>query len=158
MTTTDTTERQVIFNPGKIVRSLIQEGTTTDSGGRGTTTNGGNRTHLLNAVYSVYSGKMTVISISQPEAAHPDRYPGYPDGILDIWSGRFMVTSSLTGRFLDAQNDIGHGAEYRRWKLGVGIGVGLGAPILMAVTALGTWIVGKRIEGRKQAMAAPPKT
>ncbi|KAK8123153.1 hypothetical protein PG984_011823 [Apiospora sp. TS-2023a] len=148
--TVNTTERQVIFNPGQIVNSLFQEDATT---GGGSTIASTNVTHLLDTVYSIYSGEMTVITISQPEAADPDAYPGYPGNIPGAWSSRFIVTSALTGRFLDAQRDI----EYKKWRLGVGIGVGLCVPILMAGTALGTWILGKRIGWRKNSIAATSK-
>ncbi|KAK7985785.1 hypothetical protein PG996_004975 [Apiospora saccharicola] len=156
-TTTDTTERQVTFNPGNIVRSLLQEDSTTNGDVSGAVTTSTNQTHLLDTLYNIYNGKMTIISISQPEAAYLKGDPEYKGGVPEIWSSRFIVTPSLTGRFLDAQRDIGHGEEYKKWRLGVGIGVGLGVPILMVATALGTWILGKRIEGRKHAIAASSK-
>lgn len=59
-------------------------------------------------------------------------------------SSQFIVAPAGTEEFLQAQNGIGHRDEYSRWRLGVGIGVGLGTPLLMAVTAVCTWLFLKK--------------
>ncbi|KAK8082691.1 hypothetical protein PG996_001472 [Apiospora saccharicola] len=80
------------------------------------------------------------------------------DNIPHIETKQFMVAPSFAERFYDAQRTLGHKEEHKKWSLGVGIAVGLGAPILMAATAWATWVVAKRRLGERAAVApAPPK-
>lgn len=78
---------------------------------------------------------------------------GVRDDVPYIWSDSFIVASSYAGKFLGAQNTHGHREEHKKWRLGVGIGVGLSVPFLMAATAWATWAVAKRRLGGKAATA-----
>ncbi|KAK7956557.1 uncharacterized protein PG986_005779 [Apiospora aurea] len=93
-----------------------------------------------------------IITIDQPETAKPGERLAYD------MSSQFIVASYWTKDFLDAQNRIGHEDEYNKWRLGVGIGVGLGSPILMAVTAMATWVAAKEMGMKRgEAGATRPK-
>lgn len=80
----------------------------------------------------------SVLSIAQPDLA--DKDGNFPTDT----SRQFYVLNGNTEAYFTAQNEIGHRDEYNKWKLSVGISVGLGVPILMALTAFGTWVFMKK--------------
>lgn len=92
------------------------------------------------------------ITVDQPDRAEPGKRQDYD------MSSQFIVASYWTKDFLDAQNRIGHEDEYNKWRLGVGIGVGLGAPILMAGTPMATLVAAKKTGWKRGDVGAtPPK-
>ncbi|KAI1131668.1 hypothetical protein F5Y10DRAFT_53683 [Nemania abortiva] len=67
--------------------------------------------------------------------------PRDANGIVESdYSQQFMVQSSGLKDYFRTQRQI----EYNKWKLPVGLSVGLGVPFLLAVTALVTWLICKR--------------
>ncbi|KAK8008105.1 hypothetical protein PG991_010656 [Apiospora marii] len=137
----NTTETQVKFNPRNILRALAPGLPDT-----------GNAT-TARAAYNIYNSMGNIITVDQPDLAKPGKRLDYD------MSSQFIVASYWTKDFLDAQNLIGHEDEYNKWKLGVGISVGLGIPILMASTAVATLVVAKRMGWRAgDTGATPPKT
>ncbi|KAK8123148.1 hypothetical protein PG984_011818 [Apiospora sp. TS-2023a] len=121
----NTTDTQVKFNPRNILNELAPGLPDT-----------GNAT-TAGASYDVFNSMLNSITIYQPQSAETD-------GERVDMSSQFIVASYWTKRFLDAQNRIGHEEEYNKWKLGVGIAVGLGVPILVAGTAWATLAVAKK--------------
>ncbi|KAK7915210.1 hypothetical protein PG985_012913 [Apiospora marii] len=136
----NTTETQVKFNPRNILKAIAPGLPDT-----------GNAT-TARAAYNIYNSMGNIITVDQPDLAKPGKRLDYD------MSSQFIVASYWTEKFLDAQNRIGHEEEYNKWKLGVGIAVGLGAPILMAGTAMATWVAAKRKGLRRgDAAVTPPK-
>ncbi|KAK8071746.1 hypothetical protein PG996_005094 [Apiospora saccharicola] len=104
------------------------------------------------AAYNIFNSMTNTIHIEQPDPANSSEI------INQSMSNQFIVASYWTKKFLDAQNRIGHEEEYDKWKLGVGIAVGLGVPILMAGTAWATLVAAKRVGWKRgDAGATPPK-
>ncbi|KAI0100754.1 hypothetical protein GGR51DRAFT_575241 [Nemania sp. FL0031] len=67
--------------------------------------------------------------------------PRDANGIVESDSSQqFMVEPSGLKDYLRTQRQI----EYNKWKLPVGLSVGLGVPFLLAITALVTWLICKR--------------
>ncbi|KAK8109437.1 hypothetical protein PG999_007574 [Apiospora kogelbergensis] len=149
----NTTDSQIIFNPARIIRELIPElgrATIGDSGSGGG--DGGNVSHAK-AIRYVYASMSNVISLRQPSAGN--RKPSEdPTGNLNTArasTDQFVVGSSWVEKFLDAQYQRGHIDERKTW--GIGAGVGLGVPVLMAAA----WIAVRWWRGyRKHAAASAP--
>ncbi|KAI0406549.1 hypothetical protein F4802DRAFT_102973 [Xylaria palmicola] len=56
------------------------------------------------------------------------------------FSQQFMVQPGILKNYLETQRKI----EYNKWRLPVGLSVGLGVPFLLVVTAAVTWLVCRR--------------
>ncbi|KAK8043131.1 hypothetical protein PG994_013614 [Apiospora phragmitis] len=152
--TTDTTETHAIFNPGRIVRELYQDVLSESHGGSKTNNNSSYSFSDALALYGPYNTVSNTVEIRLPAAADPKAYHNSQDNVPYILSDQFMVAPSYAGKFLDAQKKLGHKEEHKKWRLGVGIAVGLGVPILMAATAWATWVVAKRRLGGRHAVAS----
>lgn len=132
---TDTTDSQIIFNPYVILNSFPLSSVPNLS--------------VAEAEYHAKKDVGNVISISQPDLKEEDE-PDFPLNQPYDSTDQFIVGSSWTERFLETENSVGHSDEYNKWKLGVGIGAGLGIPILMVGTALVTWMI------LRKRMVKPP--
>ncbi|KAI1245017.1 hypothetical protein MGN70_011905 [Eutypa lata] len=132
---TNTTDSQIIFNPYVILNSFPLSSVPNLS--------------VAEAEYHAKKDVGNVISISQPDLKEEDE-PDFPLNQPYDSTDQFIVGSSWTERFLETENSVGHSDEYNKWKLGVGIGTGLGIPILMVGTALVTWMI------LRKRMVKPP--
>ncbi|KAI3318237.1 hypothetical protein HD806DRAFT_526401 [Xylariaceae sp. AK1471] len=126
---TNTTESEYLFNPGKILASFPTPqalGMTSES-----------------AWFRASHNPTNELVFSQPEAG--DSRGNYPQA----FSQQFTVQPVFVETYLQTQAEISRNTEYNKWKLAVGIGVGLGVPLLLAVTAFGVFKVVKE-KSRKQ--------
>ncbi|RYP84829.1 hypothetical protein DL769_001092 [Monosporascus sp. CRB-8-3] len=125
---TSTRDSQIIFNPREILNSFPLHPAQSNPS-------------RAEAEYIAIKDMRNVITISQPDLRKEGESPNPADDYPRDTTDQFVVATVITEDFLKAQKKIRHHDEYNNWKLGVGLGAGLGAPILMAGTALGTWIV-----------------
>ncbi|OTB15804.1 hypothetical protein K445DRAFT_300557 [Daldinia sp. EC12] len=102
------------------------------------------------AEHNAWKDMTNIITIDQPSLRDDSEGSASASNAPFDTSDQFIVAVGETERFLKAQYEIGRRDDYNKWKLGVGIGVGLGVPILMAITALSTWVVLKKGASRNQ--------
>lgn len=124
---TDTTDTKITFNPQEIISSfpLPSAPNVTES----------------EAEYYAIRDQMNSITIRQVNLQHEESSDNSILNSLYDATDQFIVGTPSIEHILQGQNRIGHRDEYNKWRLGVGVGVGLGVPILIAVTALSTWVV-----------------
>jgi hypothetical protein len=84
----------------------------------------------------VYNG----ITISQPERPSPDNEEGY----YSDRTSQFAIYPNTARQFLKSQRTLGAEEMYNRWRLPVGLAVGLGVPVLMAISGIIGVFFGKR--------------
>lgn len=131
----NTTESEYVFNPSKIIEGFPTEevDATADE--------------AREAAMDV----LNTITVSQPE--RPEQ-PNFISPTFDI-SQQFAVQSQSTVQWIETAAKIAAEDAEKKWKRGVGIGAGVGAPLLIVATAVVVWILaGKKIRvGRSK-----PKT
>ncbi|KAI6081962.1 hypothetical protein F4821DRAFT_274548 [Hypoxylon rubiginosum] len=123
----NTTDTKITFNPQEIISSfpLPSAPNVTES----------------EAEYYAIRDQMNSITIRQVNLQHEESSDNSILNSLYDATDQFIVGTPSIEHILQGQNRIGHRDEYNKWRLGVGVGVGLGVPILIAVTALSTWVV-----------------
>jgi hypothetical protein len=91
--------------------------------------------HLQGQASQIYNG----ITISQPERPTPEDDVDYSDRTT-----QFAIYPSTAKHFLETQRTLGAEGMYNKWKLPVGLAVGLGVPVLMAISGIVGIFFGKR--------------
>ncbi|KAH8647298.1 hypothetical protein BX600DRAFT_503442 [Xylariales sp. PMI_506] len=93
------------------------------------------------------TGLANVIIISQP-----DRSDSNSSSSFFYWSDtsqQFSIQNPIVSIYIQASSDRAVDEVEARWKKGVGIAVGLGVPLLLALTALVTWTQAKKRFGQR---------
>lgn len=68
--------------------------------------------------------------------------------VLEDKSQFFILLPAEVESFLVAQKEVGGNEMYEKWKLGGGVGVGVGLPLLMGASAFLGWLTGRRATTR----------
>ncbi|KAJ3579471.1 hypothetical protein NPX13_g1099 [Xylaria arbuscula] len=87
---------------------------------------------------------MNIITITRAEVNQSEGVTESSD-----FSDQFLVQSGIAIEYLETQRKL----EYNKWKLRVGLSVGLGVPVLLIITALTTWLLCK---ARMQKLVQKP--
>ncbi|KAJ6440281.1 glyoxalase family [Purpureocillium lavendulum] len=91
------------------------------------------------------------------QISQPDKYRAMGAENRFDTSDQFAVVDSTVRRYLMTQSEIAQRETYHKWKLGVGIGVGVGVPILMVVSMVVGWCLGKRGRTKRTWKSTSPR-
>ncbi|GJN67996.1 hypothetical protein VFPFJ_04580 [Purpureocillium lilacinum] len=91
------------------------------------------------------------------QISQPEKYAAQGEENRFDHSDQFTVLDDIASRYLKTQEQISHRQTYHKWKLGVGIGVGVGVPILMIVSMVMGWCLGKRGRAKRTPKTVSPR-